>query len=236
MYNCPPKRYNMKTPQKYHPSLFSPAVASVPLLPSLSSYRLTNFVYFQHTSDRCLWEGRLSFNAYIWRNLIWTAFCFITISHHCSQENHSSWCGKDCQSTYRFNYRDFENCILPLNPSKRTWEPGEVIYAFCKVCNAQLHSLCGGRDRKREMWNKDNDEAVIKRARVMQCNLYLIVQSRLAPLAADSPPHLQQQVRWWNWLVMCKWYRLAPLASLSSSRDFVLIVHAEFLAFTTRAM
>ena len=86
MYNCPPKRYNMKTPQKYHPSLFSPAVASVPLLPSLSSYRLTNFVYFQHTSDRCLWEGRLSFNAYIWRNLIWTAFCFITISHHCSKK------------------------------------------------------------------------------------------------------------------------------------------------------
>ena len=127
-----PQRYNMKTPQKYHPSLFSPAVASVPLLPSLSSYRLTNFVYFQHTSGRCLWEGRLSVDEYIWRNLIWSAFCFITISHHCSKENHSSWCGEDCQSTYRFNYRDFENCILPLNPSKRTWEPGEVIYAFCK--------------------------------------------------------------------------------------------------------
>ena len=142
------------------------------------------------------------------------------------QKNHSSWCGEDCQSTYRFNYGDFENCILPLNPSKRTWEPGEVIYAFCKVCNAQLHTLCGGRDRDREMWNKDNDETVIKRARVMQCNLYLIVQSRLAPLAGDvldrlptsfpaasglvkltsePPPSYHQWCRWYlNLLRKCR--------------------------------
>ena len=53
----------------------------------------------------------------------------------------------------------------------------------------------------------------------MQCNLYLIVQSRLAPLAGDvldrfptSSPAASRLVKLTGdvQLAQCKWYRLAP--------------------------